>query len=69
MKIEHPTKYFDMMQGTFGPGVLMLRCIKHVARNLRNNMTKAKNIRGFAANERAALQKTHGHLGIDWVIT
>ena len=55
------------MQGTFGPGVLMLRCVKHVARNLRNNMTKAKNLRGFAANERSALQKAYGHLGINWV--
>ena len=49
------------------PNAKSLRCIKHVARNMRKALQRLQNIRGFAKNERELLKKTSGHLGIDWV--
>ena len=49
------------------PSATAKQCVKHVDRNMRKAIARLQSIRSLNANERAALKKSHGHLGIDWV--
>ena len=49
------------------PKAIVMRCVKHIDRNLRKALQRLQGIRSFATDERESLGRNYGQLGIDWV--